>query len=144
MKNSELLMLEMYLKNWIDRCNDKLDSFAALSKDIQFYFNDKKKNADLYEETELNLEMLKLSSDLLQKVSDVATVKSRVIKMRELVNAKIENQEIELTNFLSVSLIKPYVYEKLMQQFLELLAENEMYEECALITSTLYFERDAA
>lgn len=144
MKNSELLILKMYLENWINSCNQKLDSFATMSKDIQSYFMDKKKTTDLYEETELNIEMLKLSNELLQKVSEVATTKCMVLCMHELVKSKINVEEPEMINYLNVNLIKPYVYEKLMQHFLELLAEHEMYEECTLITTTLYCKKNAA
>lgn len=145
MKNSELIILETYLNNWLASCNQKIEICAIQSNNLakELLENRIIKNPQI--QIENNIYIMRKTTEVFQKINEITIVKASVYEMLSFIRTLEVENEIDI---IDVATIKPYVYERLLDQFITMLEEKEMYEACVLIKNHLLtsfnFNRDAA
>ena len=132
MKNSELVILEVYLANWISCLNKEVEYFANLSSIYNKQYIDNIFETDLNKKIEINVNLIHLSDNAIQQISKIAFVKSHVYNMIDVVHRSIEKDQ-ETIPAPKFSEVKSYVFEKLLFDFLSLLEVLEMFEECGTL-----------
>jgi len=138
MKNQDIHVLKLYFQFQLNNINDKINEIGIDTKGLNLmYF--KNKNSPIPAVTAIkDSEFIKMSCELMRKVSDLADLKLTCINL--LLHPALQPTNKSLSKYLkeyTFEDLTPFVYKNSLTKLRKQLEDLEQYEECEAVTQMI-------